>query len=271
MAGIANALALTADESTDESPLNDQQMRFVDYYVTTMNQTQAYELAGYTGEEHTLAIGASRLMRNAKVTREINKRLQNFTMTSNEILVRLTDIARADIGDSVNDNGDIDIKQLKRAGKSHLIKKVKKRTYTTMDQDGNDKVVSEVEVELHDSLDALKVLAKFHGLVMERLKVEDWRSQAIEEIRQGKLAYNAVAQAFDVQIAKELFLSAGVPIVRDEDIVDGQYTEQTESPIAVGQAGSPEPKPVHTVDSVPAQAATSTHVPTEQVSDTLSE
>lgn len=44
------------------------------------------------------------------------------------------------------------------------------------------------------------------------VKVDDWRSQAIADIRAGLITYPALAQAFDDTLATELFREAGVPI-----------------------------------------------------------
>jgi len=45
------------------------------------------------------------------------------------------------------------------------------------------------------------------------IQIEDWRSRAIEDIRAGRIAYEALAEAFnDRDLATELFREAGVPI-----------------------------------------------------------
>lgn len=44
------------------------------------------------------------------------------------------------------------------------------------------------------------------------LRVDDWRSQAIADIRMGKISYEALASAFDTSLAAELFAAAGVPV-----------------------------------------------------------
>jgi len=47
---------------------------------------------------------------------------------------------------------------------------------------------------------------------VSRVQVDDWRSQAIEEIKAGKLDFEALARHFDEQLATELFRAAGVPV-----------------------------------------------------------
>lgn len=46
----------------------------------------------------------------------------------------------------------------------------------------------------------------------DRQKIEDWRTQAIADIRAGKIPYEALADAFDTDLATELFAAAGVPV-----------------------------------------------------------
>lgn len=46
----------------------------------------------------------------------------------------------------------------------------------------------------------------------QEFKVDDWRSQAIEDIRAGKIPFEVLENAFDHSLAAELFAAAGVPI-----------------------------------------------------------
>lgn len=46
----------------------------------------------------------------------------------------------------------------------------------------------------------------------DRLKVDDWRSEAIEEIRTGNIGFEELAEVFDHDLATELFKAAGVPV-----------------------------------------------------------
>jgi len=64
---------------------------------------------------------------------------------------------------------------------------------------------------VYDRLKALELLAKYHDLI-NKVRIEDWRSQAISDIRAGVVTYDALAQAFDRDLASELFTAAGVPL-----------------------------------------------------------
>lgn len=233
MVGRSNYHALATDnEIPADERLNDQQALFVDWYCATLNQTEAYRKAGYVGDEDSLAAHASRLVSTGKVARAIQEKLQNHGMSAAEVLARLTDLSRADMSLAITETGDIDVKLLRRQGKGHWIKKYKRRTYTTMDTDGNERLVTETELELHDSLEALKYMGKFHGLVQTRLKIEvDTDAQAIAAIKAGHISYDALVQGFDEQYAKRLFLAAqvSVPSSTPADTVEGEYSE-LESP-----------------------------------------
>lgn len=54
--------------------LTDKQVRFIDEYMIDMNATAAYGRAGYTAEGNSAEASASRLLRNAKIQQELNKR-----------------------------------------------------------------------------------------------------------------------------------------------------------------------------------------------------
>jgi len=49
----------------------------------------------------------------------------------------------------------------------------------------------------------------------QKIHVDDWRSQAIADIRAGKLPYAALKEWFDDSMAAELFREAGVKIEAD--------------------------------------------------------
>jgi phage terminase small subunit len=80
--------------TVDPNEISVQMMMFVNHYIICMNGTEAARLAQYSGDDATLAATASRLLRNDKVLREIDHRLSSFTMSANEILAHITDIAR---------------------------------------------------------------------------------------------------------------------------------------------------------------------------------
>lgn len=198
------------EEMLDANGLTIKQRQFVDHYILCMNGTEAARRAGYDGNEATLAVVASQNLRNHKILRELDRRLSDYTMQANELLVHLTDIARGDIGDVLNSMGGIDPLEAKRRGKSHLIKRYKTKTVT-----GDDEEIFEAEVEMYDRLDALKTLAKFHSLLVDRIKIDDWRSELIQLLREGKVQPQDVRQELGDDLASELFKLAGISVPTD--------------------------------------------------------
>lgn len=193
--------------------LTGKMKRFADEYIICLNGTEAARRAKYSGTDSVLAVTASKLLRNGKVLKYIDSHLDQYAMSAAEVLARLSDIARADIGDAINSFGAVDPQEAILRGKSHLIKRVKIKHTLIHDNNGDaDKEIEETELEMHSSLDALKLLAKYHNLV-NRVIVEDWHNEAIDLIRRGELEYKPLAEELGRDLARELFESAGVPVL----------------------------------------------------------
>ena len=199
-----------SSEAIQDTGLSDKQQAFInEYFLCGFNQTEAYRRAGYEGEYDTLAANASRLIRNDKVRAEIDRRMAEYTMSANEVIARLSSQGRADIDDLHNETGEFDYRIAKQRGQTHLIKKMKrKRTYRT-DEDGERLIDEYIEVELHDVQSALQLLGKYHALFTDRVRNDDWRTQAIQDIRNGLIHYAPLAKEFGDEFAAELFRAAG--------------------------------------------------------------
>lgn len=182
--------------------LTHKQRLFVDHYLQCWNATEAALLAGYS-EKSARQTGSENLSK-PYIAEAIKQRLVDNAMSAEEVLSRMSDIARGDIGDFLHPESlSIDI----RAGNTKLIKKVKYVVYTT-----DDDQTETVEFELYSALDALKQLAKVHSLVNNKLVIEDWRTEVIADIKAGKIDYRTLTEVFnDHDLATELFRSAGVP------------------------------------------------------------
>lgn len=191
--------------------LTGKQKLWADAYITTLNQTESARLAGYSGEDNVLAKQGSENVRNPKIMAYVRERLEQHAMSAEEVLVRLTDIARGDIADCVNEFGAIDVAEAKRRGKSHLIKRIKIKETRVTEKDGTERDIVETELELHDSLKADEILSKYHDLT-NRVKVQTWEDDIIADIKAGKMSYSVMVSAFDEDMATRLFIAAGVPI-----------------------------------------------------------
>lgn len=137
--------------------LSDKQRAFVEHYVRTWNATEAARLAGYTGSDPSLGVTGHRLLKNANVKAALDQRLTELTMSPAEILTRLTEQARADMGDFLTD-GALDLEKAKQRGKLHLVK-----TYRV--------TRAGLSIELYDAQAALVHLGRKHGLFVDKQEV----------------------------------------------------------------------------------------------------
>lgn len=183
-----------------------KQQLFAIEYIKCLNATEAARNAGYSGDSNALAVTGHETLRNPKVTAEIDRILNEYTMSAAEVLMHLTDIARADIGDVLDGKGNLDLEQARTLKKTRLIKKIKNRAITTEESD-----INETEVEMYDRLTALGMLAKYHNLT-NHVKVDDWRTEIIQLLKNGKITPEQVRQELGYDIAQELFKSIGLSV-----------------------------------------------------------
>jgi phage terminase small subunit len=193
-----------------EQKLTDKQEMFVNEYLKCFNATKAAKKAGYS-EKTAGAIGSENLAK-PEIASRIRERMQAAAMDTNEVLYHLAQIARGDMDDVLDDHGTIDLFKARDAGKTNLIKRVKTKSITTADKDGEGSDIFESETEAYDRMRALELIGKHLAMWTERVRVDDWRSQAIADIRAGIIPFEALAEAFDNDLAAALFREAGVPV-----------------------------------------------------------
>lgn len=182
--------------------LTAKQAAFAEHYIRCKNATDSARLAGYAGDDNALAVIGHRNLRNAKIRDEIARLASLQAMPPSEVIERLTEHARIDMSDFIKIQAGlpfIDLEKAKQAAKLHQLKKFK------VTKQG-------VEIELYDAQAALVQLGRHYGLFTDKVQVDDWRTQAIADIKAGSISYKALAEAFDNDLATELFTRAGVPI-----------------------------------------------------------
>lgn len=197
--------------------LTAKQRLFVTFYIAcNMNGTKAARLAGYAGNDNTLATVAHENLTKPKIRSAIDDVLDRMAMPATEVIARLTAMARGSIEDvleTVEEDGKtrvtgaIDLQAAYEARKLGLVKKA-----TITEREFAGITTRTIKVELHDAKAALDTLARYHGLLLDRLKVEDWRSEAIELIRKGAVKYEPLVEELGEELATELFRAAGVPV-----------------------------------------------------------
>lgn len=138
------------------SDLTDKQRLFVDHYLACLNGAEAARRAGYA--DSGARQEACRLLTNADIRATIDAALADAAMPASEVLARLTEQARASMEEFVTVRGrgvGLDLKAAKARGVLHLVKKY-------------SKTKQGVTIELYDAQAALALLAKHHGLLVER-------------------------------------------------------------------------------------------------------
>jgi phage terminase small subunit len=196
--------------ATPLDKLTDKQRKFVLEYVRHFNATRAALDAGYS-KKTAYSIGSSNL-KKVEVSEAIEWFFAENTMTAAEVLHHLTQIARGDFDHVADNYGGLDMITARENGATNLIKRTRSRSMTTSDKDGNGTDIHESEVELYDRLKALELLAKYHDLI-NRTRIDDWRSDAIRYIKNGELAFEPLVEQVGYDLATELFTLAGVPLL----------------------------------------------------------
>ena len=90
--------------------------------------------------------------------------------------MRLAEHARGDMGDFLDITSMgfvVDLDKAKEKGLTHLIKKVKMRTQTTVAKDGIETETHDTEIELYDAQAALVQLGRHHALFTDKSDITE--------------------------------------------------------------------------------------------------
>ena len=151
--------------------LSPKHRKFCEEYLRLWNATDAYQAAYPKASRETARRNGSDLLTNTDISAEIQRRVEEITLSANEVLARLAEHARADYKDflSLAPNGDLALDMAKAEGKTHLIKKVtQRRTIRTTSESEIDETV--LSLELHDAQAALVTIGKYHKLFTEKVE-----------------------------------------------------------------------------------------------------
>jgi len=139
--------------------LTNRQRLFIEAYLETWNATEAARRVGYAHPD----VQGPRMLVNVGVRAAIEARMAERAMPANEVIERLTAQARLAPAEfftyEIGDDGTVTMTGVNWAylkEHSHLVKKI---SYT---RDGRP------VLEFHDAQAALELLAKNHGLLLER-------------------------------------------------------------------------------------------------------
>lgn len=172
-------------------------------FIETLNKTEAARRAKYAGNDATLRKIGYENSTKPHIRKFVEAELERRAMSAREVVSRLEAQATADLSPYLKQGyfGEltIDLDAVRAAGLGHMIKKVSNTRHGP-------------SIEFYDTQAALVHLGRVHGVFTDKLQVDDWRSQAVADIRAGRIAFEALAEAFDDSLAAELFREAGVPV-----------------------------------------------------------
>ena len=148
--------------------LTPKQAAFVEFYLVSWNAADAARQAGYS------TVGAyvqgSRMLTKANIKAAIQRRLAGLTMAADEWFARVTDQARSDLGELLDDQGDIDWVEAKKKNKTRLISEYQVEQSFRPDNNGDYHPVTKTRFKLYSAQHALEMLAL--RLFTPKLQVE---------------------------------------------------------------------------------------------------
>jgi phage terminase small subunit len=176
-------------------PLTRKQRAFLEFYLQTWNATRAAEMAGFRCPNQ---IGP-RLIKRDHIQLAIEERLKKESLSADEVLARLSQQARANIGDFVKqavitlksktgqlvevDGMEMNWDQIRERG--YLIKKI-------------SVTPSGLSIELYDSQAALVHIGKHQGLFVDKLALTD----PTGEKEYGEGIYNRILERVQTRLEK---------------------------------------------------------------------
>lgn len=155
----------------ERTELTRREEKFVEGYILKLaNQREAAEYAGYRGDFYTLQRVGSVVYRRPLVRAAIRKALEDKAMPLEELLMRITSIARAEYGEYIRPDGTVDLVRMKADGKLWLVSEIQRTKHGP-------------KVKFVDTQWALEVLIKFYGYSNEPAGEITINVQYAEEMR----------------------------------------------------------------------------------------
>jgi phage terminase small subunit len=175
------------------SGLTGKQRFFIESYLSNgFNATEAARSAGYEGNDNVLGVTGHENLRNPKIAIAVQERLNEAAMSANEVLARLSKIARGEVTDFLDEDGKFDLKTARKLQKSGLLKKIKSKrtskrvdTISEGDEDSRETLETsllyeEIEFEMYSAHEALRDLGKYHKLLNDRHEVGGFNGGPIQ-------------------------------------------------------------------------------------------
>lgn len=189
----------------------DKQRVFIDAYIITLNGYTSAKLARYKGSYETLQSIASENLRKPHIRAEIDRRLADLSMAADEVVARVARIARGSMADflDIDENGaSLNFLKAKELGVLDRVKKYKETETRQRGKDGD--IIIRREIELYSADSALDKLIRVHGMYNDKMILEDWKTELIALLRDGKVTSEEITAELGEALAKELFTHVSV-------------------------------------------------------------
>jgi phage terminase small subunit len=134
--------------------LTPKRRQFIEEYLRCWNASEAAAAVGYKNARRQ----GSRLLTFVDIRNEVKRRIAETAMSADEVLLRLAEQARADIGDFIKVGKHqvrLDLARAQKAGLLRLVKSIRWTKYGPV-------------LELYDAQAALALLGKHQRLFVER-------------------------------------------------------------------------------------------------------
>lgn len=155
--------------------LSFKHQQFINEYLQCWNATEAYRRVYPKASEEAARVSASGFLTNPNISAEIQRRVDENGLSANEVVIRLAEQARGDIGDFLDWSDDnIRINLDKPGAKTRLIKKIAGRRTVRTHMVGETEVTTEdssFSLELYDAHAAQIMLGKTHGLFADEIRL----------------------------------------------------------------------------------------------------
>jgi phage terminase small subunit len=186
--------ATTKEPVIENDDLTDKQRLFCIYYIKYFNATKAYQKA-YECEYTTAMVNGSRLLRNAKISDEIDRlkaeQANELKIDVRDVLQKYIDIAFADITDFVEFGRETVTDA--ETGLEYEVNKVKFKDSSEVD----GTIITEVKqgrdgvsVKLADKMKALEMLSKYFDLLSENDKKRLQEEKLKMDVRKAEAEVN---------------------------------------------------------------------------------
>ena len=137
--------------------LKPKHRQFVEEYLRCWNASEAARRVGYS--QRNADVNGPRLLVNAGIQEEIERRIAETKVSADEVLLRLADQARGSMADFVTvgpaGGVTVDLQKAERAGLLHLVHRLEETKYG-------------LKIELYDAQAALITLGKGYALWREQ-------------------------------------------------------------------------------------------------------